>query len=276
MRTAPQPGGGYGPEIGQQGRCTGLVFFISGQQHRRRIAVSDRSGFGQRQRPVHLLAAGFVPRSGQHGADVPIEQRTVQGRILCAHALRGAVAGAVLRGDRSHGKADAAAPDGGQDARQRIRRQQKEHPLRRLFHDLQQRIGRFLVHPLHMVEQDGTALCRKAGVEDLRPHGRDLTDQIPPAGPHAGDRNGLPHDAGLDLAAVALARLGHRAAAFAPQKRFCGRTALGVEVIRRHTAGRKTGSQARFAHQQDAVGQTPALQHPADAGLQFFISRNAF
>ena len=119
-----------------------------------------------------------------------------------------------------------------------------------------------------MVEQDGTALCRKACIEDLRPHGRDLTDQIPPAGPHAGDGNGLPHDAGLDLA--------HSAAAFAPQERFCRRTALGVEVIRRHTAGRKTGSQARLAHQQDAVSQTPALQHPADAGLQFFISRNAF
>ena len=49
-----------------------------------------------------------------------------------------------------------------------------------------------------------------------------------------------------------------------------------INYIRRHTAGRKTGSQARFAHQQDAVSQTPTLQHPADAGLQFFISRNAF
>ena len=196
-----------------------------------------------------------------------IEQLTVQGGILAVHPLCGAVAGAIGGGNGSHCKADAAAPDGGQNARQRIRRQQKKHTLGRLLHNLQQGVGRFLVHPLHMVEQHCAPLCRKAGVEDLAAHGRDLTDQIPPAAAHTGHGDGFPDDAGLNLAAVALTGLCHGTAALAPEQGFGGRAAVGVKVIRRHTAGRKPGSQPFFAHQQNTVGHAAAPQHQPDAGL---------
>ena len=196
-----------------------------------------------------------------------IEQLTVQGGILAVHPLCGAVAGTIGGGNGSHRKADAAAPDGGQNARQRIRRQQKKHALGRLLHDLQQGVGRFLVHLLHMVEQHSASLCRKAGVEDLAAHGRDLTDQIPPAAAHTGHGDGFPDDAGLDLAAVALTGLCHGTAALAPEQGFGGRAAVGVKVIRRHAAGRKPGSQPLFAHQQNTVGHAAAPQHQPDAGL---------
>ena len=253
-------------------RRTGFLLFVTGQQDGGGVAVLRGGGLGQRQGLFHLLAAGVVPRGGQHCADVAVEKLAVQGRRLGVHPLLRAVAGAVGRGDGGHGKADAAAPDGGQHARQRIRRQQKEHAFRRLLHDLQQGVGRFLVHPLHMVEQDGAALRRKAGVEDLRPHGRDLTHKIFSAGTHAGDRDGLPHDTRFDLAAVALAGLCHGTAAFAPYKRLSGRSALGVKIIGRNAAGRETGSQPLLAHQKDAVGQAAAVQHEANAGFQLRVA----
>ena len=118
-----------------------------------------------------------------------------------------------------------------------------------------------------MVEQHSAPLCRKAGVEDFAAHGRDLTDQIPPAAAHTGHGDGFPDDAGLNLAAVALTGLCHGTAALAPEQGFGGRAAVGVNVIRRHTAGRKPGSQPLFAHQQNTVGHAAAPQHQPDAGL---------
>ena len=56
-------------------------------------------------------------------------------------------------------------------------------------------------------------------------------------------------------------------AALAPEQGFGGRAAVGVKVIRRHTAGRKPGSQPLFAHQQNTVGHAAAPQHQPDAGL---------
>ena len=138
---APQSGRCYGPEIGQESSRTSLVFFIGRQQNGGGVAVLSGSGPGKGQRLVHLCAAGFILCHRQHRANVPIEQLTVQGSILCLHALCRAVAGTVGRGDRGHGKADTAAPDGGQDACQRIRRQQEQHPFGRLLHDFQQGVG---------------------------------------------------------------------------------------------------------------------------------------
>ena len=118
-----------------------------------------------------------------------------------------------------------------------------------------------------MVEQHSAPLCRKAGVEDLAAHGRDLTDQIPPAAAHTGHGDGFPDDAGLDLAAVAFAGLAHSAAAFAPQQGLGRGTTGRVEIICGNAAGRKPGPQPLFAHQQNTVGHAAASQHQPDAGL---------
>ena len=123
-----------------------------------------------------------------------------------------------------------------------------------------------------MVEQDGTALRREAGVEDLGPHGLDLADEIPPAGAHARNGNGLPDDARLHPAAVTVAGLAHGAAALAPQQGLGRRSARGVEVIGRHAAGRKARAQPLFAHQQEAVGHPAAVQHHADALFQLRVA----
>ena len=189
--------------------------------------------------------------------------------------MGGAVAGTVRRGHRRDGKADAAAADGGQHPGQRIGREQEQHPLRRLFHDLQQGVGGFLVHALHMVQQHRTALGRQAGVEDLAAHGGDLADQIPAASPHALHRDGFAHDAGLDLAAVAFAGLAHSAAAFAPQQGLGGGTTGRIEIICGNAAGRKPGPQPLFAHQQYAVGQAAGRQHLVHAGFQFCVAFHA-
>jgi len=92
------------------------------------------------------------------------------------------------------------------------------HAFRRLLHHLQQGVGGFLVHPLHMVEQDGAALGGEAGIENFGAHGLDLTDEIPPARAHAGDGDGLPHDARFHPTAAAVAGLTYGTTAFAPQK----------------------------------------------------------
>ena len=216
MFAAPQPGGRYGPKIGQQRGGPGLVFFVGRQQHGGGIAVPVLRGLGQLKGFFHLLPPGVVPGRRQHCADVPIEQLTVESGGFAVHPLRRAVAGAVGRGDRSHRKADAAAADGGQHPCQRVRRQQKQHALGGLFHHLQQGVGGFLVHLFHVVQQHGTALGGKAGVEDLRPHGLHLADEVFPARAHARHGDGLPDDARLHPAAVAVAGLAHGAAAFAP------------------------------------------------------------
>ena len=275
MGAAAQACRRHGAEIRQQGRRTGLVLFKGGQQHGGGIAVVGGGRLCQLQGLFHLRGAGFVPGGSQHRADVAVEQFTVQGRRLFVHPLRDAVAGALLRRDRGHRKADAAAADGGQNACQRIRREQEQHALGRLLHDLQQGIGGLLVHALHMVEQDGAALGRQAGVENFTAHGRDLTHKVPPAAAHAGHRDGLAHDARLHLAAVALAGLCHSAAAFAPQKRFSGRAACGVKIIGGDAAGRKTGSQPVFAHKKHTVGQPPGRQHLPHARFQFCIAFHA-
>ena len=150
---------------------------------------------------------------------------------------------------RGYGEADAAAADGGQHTGQRICRQQEEHAFRRLLHHLQQGVGGFLVHPLHMVEQDGAALGGEAGIENFGAHGLDLTDEIPPARAHAGDGDGLPHHAGLDAAAVAVAGFAHGTAAFAPQKGLSRCAACRVKIVCRHAPGRVARAQARLAHQ---------------------------
>ena len=204
-----------------------------------------------------------------------IEQLTVQCSCFFVHALRCAVAGAVGRGHRRHRKADAAAADGGQHAGQRIRREQEQHPLRGLFHHLQQSVGRFLVHPLHMVQKHRAPLGGKAGVENFAAHGGDLTHQILSAAAHAGHRDGFPHDAGLHRAAVALTGFCHGAAALAPQQRLGGGTACRVEVVGGDAAGGKAGAKTGFAHQQNAMGQPPGGQHLLHAGFQFCVAFHA-
>ena len=126
-----------------------------------------------------------------------------------------------------------------------------------------------------MVEQHGTALGRKAGVEDLAAHGLDLTDQIFAACAHTGNADCFTHDAGLHMAAVAVAGLTHSTAAFAPQKGLSGRSACRVKIICRNAAGRKTGSKALFTHQQHAVGQAAGRQHQLHAAFQFCIALHA-
>ena len=272
MGAALQPGRGYGPEIGQQSDGSGFVFFVGRKQHTGGIAVPAGGSFGKGKSLIHLCAACLVLRRGQHRADVPIEQFAVQSRVFFLHPLRRAVAGTLCRGDRSHRKADAAAPDGGQNAGQRICCQEEKHPFRRFLHDLQQGVGRLFVHPLHVIKQDGAALGRKAGVEDLAPHGLDLTDQIPAIGTHARHRDGFPDDAGLHPAAVAVTGLAHGTAALAPEQSF-GRCASGrIQVVRRHAPGGKPGTEPLFAHQQHTVGQAAALQHQAHTGFQLRVA----
>ena len=100
-----------------------------------------------------------------------------------------------------------------------------------------------------MVEQHGTALGRKAGVEDLAAHSLDLTDQIFTACAHTGNADCFTHDAGLHMAAVAVAGLTHSTAAFAPQKGLSRCAACRVKIVCRHTPGRVARAQARLAHQ---------------------------
>lgn len=76
----------------------------------------------------------------------------------------------------------------------------------------QQGVGRLPRSSAPHGEQHSAPLP-KGGVEDLATHGRDLTDQIPPAA-HTG-HEWLPDDACLDLAAVALTGLCHGTAALA-------------------------------------------------------------
>ena len=209
----------------------------------------SRRGLGQRQGLFHLFPAGVVPGGGKHCADVAVEQLTVELGLLFVHALPDAPPGAFLGADRGHGEADAAAADGGQHTGQRICRQQEEHAFRRLLHHLQQGVGGLLVHPLHMVEQDGAALGGEAGIENFGAHGLDLTDEIPPARAHAGDGDGLPYHAGLDAAAVAVAGFAHGTAAFAPQKGLSRCAACRVKIVCRHAPGRVARAQARLAHQ---------------------------
>ena len=275
MAALPQARCRHRTEVRQQGGGTGFVLLIRSQQQGGGIAVTVSGSLCQLQRLFHLRRAGFVLCRCKHRADVSIEQLAVQRGGLFVHPLRGAIAGALLRRDRRHGKADAAAADGGQHACQRIGCEQEQHPLRRLFHHLQQCVGGFLVHLFHVVEQHRAALSRKAGVEDLAAHGRDLTHQIPAARAHASDRDRLAHDAGFHLTAVALAGLRHRTAAFAPQKGLSGRSAGRVKIIGRDAAGRKTGPKALFAHQQHAVGQAAGCQHQLHAAFQFCIAFHA-
>ena len=209
----------------------------------------SRRGLGQRQGLFHLFPAGVVPGGGKHCADVAVEQLTVEPGLLFVHALPDAPLGAFFGTDRGHGEADAAAADGGQHTGQRICRQQEEHAFRRLLHHLQQGVGGFLVHPLHMVEQDGAALGGEAGIENFGAHGLDLTDEIPPARAHAGDGDGLPYHAGLDAAAVAVTGFAHGTAAFAPQKGLSRCAACRVKIVCRHAPGRVARAQARLAHQ---------------------------
>ena len=275
MGALPQARCRHRTEVRQQGGGTGLVLFVGGQQTGCGIAVTVSSGLCQLQGLFHLRGAGFVLCGGKHRANVPVEQFAVQRGRLFVHPLCGAVAGALLRRDRSHCKADAAAADGGQHTCQRIRRKQEQHPLRRLFHHLQQGVCGFLVHLFHMVEQHGTALGRKAGVEDLAAHSLDLTDQIFSACAHTGNADRFTHDAGLHMAAVAVAGLTHSTAAFAPQKGLSGRSACRVKIICRNAAGCKTGSKALFTHQQHAVGQAAGCQHQLHAAFQFCIALHA-
>ena len=53
MFAALHAGGRGGPEIGQQGGCTSLVFFVSRQQHGGGIAVPGLCGLCQGQRLLH-------------------------------------------------------------------------------------------------------------------------------------------------------------------------------------------------------------------------------
>ena len=153
MGAALQPRRCHGPEVPQKSCRTGLVFFVGGQQHGGGVAVARLRGPGQFHGLVHLLGASLVAGRREHRANVAVEQFTVECRRLFVHPMGGAVAGTVRRGHRRDGKADAAAADGGQHPGQRIGREQEEHALRRLLHDLQQGVGGFLVHALHMVQQ---------------------------------------------------------------------------------------------------------------------------
>ena len=205
--TAAQTSCCHGAKIGQQGGCGGFILFVSGKQHGGGVAVPGGGSAGKFQRLFHLCSAGFVPGDRQHRADMTIEQLTVECGCFFIHPLRRAVAGAVGGGHRCHRKADAAAADSGQHTGQRIRREQEQHPLRRLFHDLEQGVGGFLVHALHMIQKHRTPLGGKAGVENFAAHGGDLTHQILSAAAHTGHRDGLPHDARFHPTAAAVAGL---------------------------------------------------------------------
>ena len=217
MWTALQSGRCYGPEIGQERDGPGLILFVGRQQDPGGVAVLILCCLRKDKSLLDLFSTVFVFCHGEDSADMPIEQFTVQCGILFVHTLRNAVMGALLRRDRRDRKADAPAPDGRKDACQRIRGQKEQHALRRLFHDLQQGIGRLLIHPLDVIEQDGAALRRKAGIENLAPHRLDLTDEIAAIGTHTGHRDSFPDDAGLDPAAVTVTGLTDGTAALAAQ-----------------------------------------------------------